>query len=71
VGQQRISMTARGIEVRSKPGRFRLTVKLLKLLDIGIEVETQHTPDELAGTNRARHSEGDTLRHESAPYRRR
>jgi len=34
---------------RSKPGRFRLTVKLLKLLDIGIEVDAQHKPDELPG----------------------
>jgi hypothetical protein len=31
---------------RSKPGRFRLTVKLLKLLDIGIEVDAQDKPDE-------------------------
>lgn len=34
---------------RSKPGRFRLIVKLLKLLDIGIEVDAQHKPDELPG----------------------
>lgn len=34
---------------RSKPGRFRLTVKLLKLLDIGIEVDAQDKPDELPG----------------------
>jgi hypothetical protein len=33
----------------SKPGRFRLTVKLLKLLDIGIEVDAQDRPDELPG----------------------
>ena len=34
--------------VRStKPGRFRLTVKLLKLLDIGIEVDAQDKPGEL------------------------
>lgn len=39
---------------RSKPGRFRLTVKLLKLLDIGIEVDAQHKPDELPGTNLSR-----------------
>jgi hypothetical protein len=32
---------------RSKPGRFRLTVKLLKLLDIGIEVDAQDKPGEL------------------------
>jgi hypothetical protein len=32
---------------RSKPGRFRLSVKLLKLLDIGIEVDAQDKPDEL------------------------
>jgi hypothetical protein len=31
---------------RSKPGRFRLTVKLLKLLDIGIEVDAQANADE-------------------------
>ena len=31
---------------RSKPGRFGLTVKLLKLLDIGIEVDAQDKPDE-------------------------
>lgn len=34
---------------RSKPGRFRLTVKLLKLLDIGVEYEAQDKPDELPG----------------------
>jgi hypothetical protein len=34
---------------RSKPGRFRLTVKLFKLLDIGIEVDSQDKPDELHG----------------------
>lgn len=34
---------------RSKPGRFKLTVKLLKLLDIGIEVDAQDKPDELPG----------------------
>jgi hypothetical protein len=33
----------------SKPGRFRLTVKLLRLLDIGIEVDAQDKPDELPG----------------------
>jgi hypothetical protein len=32
---------------RSKPRRFRLSVKLLKLLDIGIEVDAQDKPDEL------------------------
>jgi hypothetical protein len=31
---------------RSKPGRFKLTVKLLKLLDIGIEVEAHDKPGE-------------------------
>ena len=31
---------------RSKPGRFRLSVKLLKLLDISIEVDGQDQPDE-------------------------
>jgi hypothetical protein len=30
---------------RSRPGRFRLTVKLLKLLDIGIEVDSEGKPD--------------------------
>lgn len=34
---------------RSKPSRFRLSVKLLKLLDIGIEVDAQDKPDELPG----------------------
>jgi len=34
---------------RTKPRRFRLTVKLLKLLDIGIEVDAQDKPDELPG----------------------
>lgn len=34
---------------RSKPGRFRLTVKLFKVLDIGIEVDAQDKPDELPG----------------------
>ena len=33
---------------RSKPGRFRLTVKLLKLVDIGIEVDADRR-DELPG----------------------
>jgi hypothetical protein len=42
-------MTARGVEVRSKPGRFKLSVKLLKLLDIGIEVDAQDKPGELPG----------------------
>ena len=32
---------------RSKPGRFKLTVKLLKLLDITIEVDAQDKPKEL------------------------
>ena len=32
---------------RSRPGRFRLTVKLLRLLDIGIEVDAQDRPDGL------------------------
>jgi hypothetical protein len=32
---------------RSRPGRFRLTVKLLKLLDIGIEVDAEGKPGEL------------------------
>jgi hypothetical protein len=32
---------------KSQPGRFRLSVKLLKLLDIGIEVDAQDKPDEL------------------------
>lgn len=32
---------------RSKPGRFRLTLKLLKLLDIGIDVDAQDKPGEL------------------------
>jgi hypothetical protein len=35
---------------RSKPGRFRLTVKLLKLLDIDIEIDAQDEPDELPGS---------------------
>jgi hypothetical protein len=34
---------------RSKPGRFKLTVRLLKLLDIGIEVDAQDKPRELPG----------------------
>lgn len=34
---------------RSKPARFRLTVKLFKLLDIGIEVDAQDKPGELPG----------------------
>jgi hypothetical protein len=32
---------------RSKPGRFRLTAKVLKLLDITIEVDGQDGPKEL------------------------
>jgi hypothetical protein len=31
---------------RSKPGRFKLTVKLLKLLDIGIEIHAHDEPGE-------------------------
>jgi hypothetical protein len=34
---------------KSRPGRFRLTVKLLKLLDIGVEYEAQDKPDEPTG----------------------
>lgn len=34
---------------RSKHGRFRITVKLLKLLDIDIEVDAQDRPGELPG----------------------
>jgi hypothetical protein len=37
---------------RSKPGRFRLSVKVLKLLDIGIEVDAQDKPDEQPGNQR-------------------
>lgn len=33
---------------RSKPGRFRLSAKLLKVLDISIEVDAQDKPDELS-----------------------
>jgi hypothetical protein len=32
---------------RSKPGRFRLSAKVLKLLDISIEVDAQDKPKEL------------------------
>ena len=39
---------------RSKPGRFKLSVKLLKLLDIGIEVDAQDKPDELPPGNQPR-----------------
>jgi hypothetical protein len=35
---------------RSKPGRFKLTVKLLKLLDIDIDLDAQDEPDELPGS---------------------
>jgi hypothetical protein len=31
----------------SKPGRFRLSAKVLKLLDISIEVDAQDKPKEL------------------------
>ena len=31
----------------SKPGRFRLSAKVLKLLDISIEVDAQDKPREL------------------------
>lgn len=31
----------------SKPGRFRLSAKLLKVLDISIEVDAQDEPKEL------------------------
>ena len=34
---------------RIRPGRFRLSVKLLKLLDIGIEVDAQDKQGELLG----------------------
>jgi hypothetical protein len=32
---------------KGKPSHFRLTVKLFKLLDVGIEVDAQDKPDEL------------------------
>jgi hypothetical protein len=32
---------------RSQPGRFRLSAKVLKLLDISIEVDAQDKPKEL------------------------
>lgn len=32
---------------RNKPGRFRFTAKVLKLLDISIEVDAQDEPKEL------------------------
>jgi hypothetical protein len=35
---------------RSKPGRFRLSATLLKLVSINIEVDAQDKPDELPGT---------------------
>jgi hypothetical protein len=31
---------------RSKPGRFKLAVKQLKLLDIGIEIDAESKPGE-------------------------
>jgi hypothetical protein len=34
---------------RSKPGRFRLSAKVLKLLDISIEIDGQDRPGELPG----------------------
>jgi hypothetical protein len=33
---------------RSKPGRFRLSATLLKLVSISIEVDAQDKPDELS-----------------------
>ena len=38
-----------------KPGWFRISVKLLKLLAINIEVDAQDKPDELPGKPRCRH----------------
>lgn len=34
------------VVTRSRPGRFRLNVKVIKLLDIGIEIDAQRKPDE-------------------------
>jgi hypothetical protein len=34
---------------RTKPGRFRLSAKVLKLLDISIEIDGHDKPDELPG----------------------
>ena len=34
---------------RSKPGRFRLSATLLKLVSINIEVDAQDKPGELSG----------------------
>ena len=39
---------------RSKPGRFRLTATLLKLVSINIEVDAQDKPDELPPGNQPR-----------------
>ena len=39
---------------RSKPGRFRLSATLLKLLSINIEVDAQDKPDELPPGNQPR-----------------
>jgi len=35
---------------RSKPGRFRLSATLLKLVSIDIEADAQDKPDELPGS---------------------
>jgi hypothetical protein len=37
---------------RTKPGRFRLSATLLKLVSINIEVDAQDKPDELPGPPR-------------------
>ena len=34
---------------RTKPGRFKLSVTLLKLMSISIEVDAQDKPEELTG----------------------
>ncbi|HEV3259618.1 MAG TPA: hypothetical protein VG013_22315 [Gemmataceae bacterium] len=48
---------------RCKLSRFRLSVKLLKLLDIGIEVDAQDKPNELPSATTANAAERSSAPH--------